>query len=153
VSQNRGFAFSESLQGYAPIGASLLSTNMWADGASSSASERIDGHRCAREEITVAASDGSQSQFEIWRAVDLKNLCLRIASKSDKSPFTAQLSGVRFEPVPAAVFEPPSGFTQYPTLAAMLDELALRDTNLRKDQAEDDFRNAELNRQRSPYIH
>ena len=133
VSQGSGFALSEPLQGYAPIGSPLRLTNVLIEADSRiPPPDKIEGHRCAREIITVVSGEGYTNQFEAWRAPDLKNVRLKIISRVGDAPFKVTLSQVRLGSLPLAMFEPPPGFTPYASLMAMQNELAQRELNQRR---------------------
>jgi hypothetical protein len=133
VQQHNGFLLSEILQAYAPISSKVFFTNMVLQpGAAQSQPEKLDGHACRQEVATVSLNDGSVIGFDVWRALDLKEFPVRIASVPPATPMTFSMSKIRLEAPSADVFQPPSGFTKYESAEAMLDELAARQQNLRR---------------------
>ena len=131
VNENRGYLLNDPLQAYAPISSSRQYTNVTAGAALNNASsEKVAGHPCERAEVTVTASDGVPTFFQVWRATDLKGLPLRIECPSNGLPVTLTLSKVRVEAVPNDLFLPPNGFTKYDSAEAMMTEMALRRVNL-----------------------
>jgi hypothetical protein len=131
VTENRGYLLNDPLQAYAPISSSRQFTNVTAGAASNNASpEKVSGHPCVQTEVTVTASDGVSTGFQVWRATDLKGLPLRIQCPSNGLPVTLTLSKVRVEAVPNDLFLPPNGFTKYDSPEAMMTEMALRRVNL-----------------------
>lgn len=133
---NRGYMLNDPLQGYAPISYGRLFTNL-ATGTvpNSAATESVAGHPCQQVQVTVAANDGSVSGFRVWRATDLKGLPVRIAGVSDGTSLTLTLSKVKLEAVPNDLFQPPAGFTKYPSAEAMVNEMAMRQGNLKNRPA------------------
>jgi len=131
VSQSRGYVLSDALQAYAPVVADLHVTNIQSSIGKSDA-QRISGHPCELATVTAQMADGASTQFTVFEALDLRHLPLRIQTQTPPVPFTLNLSKVRIETVPASVFAPPEGFTQYPNPQAMADELAARQHNLRR---------------------
>jgi hypothetical protein len=131
VNGNRGYVLNDPLQAYAPMSSSRQYTNLTV-GASINdpARERIAGHPCLGTEVTVTASDGATTFFQVWRARDLNALPLRIACPSNGLPVTLTLSKVRLETVPEDLFQPPNGFTKYDSVEALMAELTLRGMNL-----------------------
>jgi hypothetical protein len=93
--------------------------------------ERIEGHSCKAETVTAAASDGSSTTLQVWRATDLQGLPLRIVSAGGSPAFTFNLSKVRMEIPPDDLFLPPDSFTKYTSAEAMMNELSMRQHNLR----------------------
>jgi hypothetical protein len=131
VSGNHGYVLNDPLQGYAPVSSSRQYTNIAAGAAlGNAAPERIAGHPCLGTEVTVTASDGATTFFQVWRARDLNALPLRITCPSNGLPVTLTLSKVRLETVPEDLFLPPNGFTKYDSVEALMTELALRGMNL-----------------------
>jgi hypothetical protein len=132
IRKNSGFALSEALQGYAPIGSWLHYTNVaTAADLRIPSSEKLEGHLCVIERVTVGSTGGNTNVFEVWRAPDLRNVPLKIASVTGDTPFTVRLSTVRLELPPPEVFATPAGFTAYPSLESMLNELAQREQEMR----------------------
>jgi len=131
VNEHRGYLLNEPLQAYAPISSSRQFTNVTAGAALNNASpEKVAGHPCQAAEVTVTASDGVSTVFQVWRATDLKGLPLRVHCPSNGAPVTLTLSKVRIEAVPNDLFLPPNGFTKYDSPEAMMTEMALRRVNL-----------------------
>ena len=130
VAENRGYVMSDALQGYAPIASSLRVTNVSLN-ISQTAAQRVSGHTCEPATATVQLNDGSTTEFELLRAVDLKGFPIHIEKKANPA-FTLSLSKIHLEPEPTDAFSPPDGFTKYPTPEALADELAVRQSNLRR---------------------
>ena len=131
VNENRGYVLNEPLQAYAPISSSRQFTNVTVGPASNNASpEKVSGHLCQATEVTVTASDGVATGFQVWRAADLKGLPLRIHCPSGGVPLTLTLSKVHLEALPSDLFQPPNGFTKYDSAEGMMTEMALRKVNM-----------------------
>jgi hypothetical protein len=121
AAKTSGFVLSEALQGYAPVSSSLCATNV------------VSGpNQAGIEEATVQTSDGTSVRFRLWRAPESKGAPARLASEGVSPPLALTLSKVRLEAPPAELFEPPNGFSKYPTAEALADELAARRHNLRR---------------------
>jgi hypothetical protein len=133
VNRNSGYVLSEALQGYAPMNSSLRYTNLLItpepDG---SPAEKLEGHRCAAEQVTVLSSDGAAHKFRAWRAADLNGFPLKIVPADGDTGSTVLLSQVRPERTPADAFEPPKGFTRYESADAMMNEIMLRQRDIRR---------------------
>jgi hypothetical protein len=133
VDENRGFLLSGPLQGYAPISSATRFTNVVAGiSGSGPAQEKISGYRCEKAEVKVIASDGSEAVLQVWRAMELKGMPLRITGTANGTPFTLTLSRVRLEPQPPDLFLPPSDFTKYSSGEMMMHELVARQHNLKR---------------------
>ena len=133
LSQNRGYVLSDALQGCAPVTASLRFTNsIITPDPERSPPEKLEGHRCAPEQITAFSSDGSTHSFKAWCAAELKGLPLKIVAAGETPASTVLLSQVRLVKPPPDMFEPPSGFTRYENAEALANELLLRRQNLQR---------------------
>ena len=130
VSQNRGFLLSEALQAYAPMSLSLRCTNLM-QGIPAPSLERVDGHPCELQLVTVDASDGSRTTLHAWRATDLNNLPVRITAQgSTASQF--ELIKVRQGSQPPEIFKVPDGFTRYENAETLMGELSMRRHGLKR---------------------
>jgi hypothetical protein len=125
-----GFVLSEPLQGFAPISASPRYTNVVSE-ASGGATELIADQLCTENRISAFASDGTETVLRVWNAVKLKDFPIQIAT-TGPNPTTLTLTRVRFEVPSADLFEPPEGFTRYPTAEQMMSELGVREQILRR---------------------
>jgi hypothetical protein len=133
VAENRGWVLNDPLQAYAPVSSSRQFTIMApAATPNNAASEKISGHSCQAEEVTVTGADGMATVFRAWRAPDLRGLPLRITCPSGGAPLTLTLSNVRLEAMPNDLFQPPSSFTKYESSEAIMAELFLRKHNLNR---------------------
>ena len=131
VIENRGWVLNDPLQAYAPVSSSRQFTNVApAVTLNNAASEKISGHSCQAQEVTVTAADGTATVFRAWRAPDLHGLPLRITCPSTGAPLTLTLSNARLETMPNDLFQPPSSFTKYESSEAIMAELFLRKHNL-----------------------
>jgi hypothetical protein len=131
VAESRGYLLGEALQGYAPIASDVRPTNCVAR-PEAAASQKISGHAREPEETTVQTSDGRTTVLHVWRAAGLKGLPLRISTAAEASPQTITLSKIRLEVPPADLFVPPEEFTKYVNPQALVDEMALRNHNLKR---------------------
>ncbi len=134
VGANGGTLLSEALQGYAPIDGGNHFTGMMMKPDPAGA-ESVDGHPCQREQVSITTDGGTTTVYRVWRATDLKGLPIRIASMSAPADFTVSLSNVRFEVLPADLFVPPDGFSRYNNTEAMLNEITVRQHNIRRKEA------------------
>jgi hypothetical protein len=136
TAENRGYVLSEALQGYAPVASNVQATNIVAQ-ANQAAPRKFAGHSCVPEDATVLMSDGSTTVFQVLRATDLKGLPVRVISVTRNAPLTLNLSKIRLEPPPNDLFAPPDSFTRYNSPEVMVDELAIREHNLKHKTREE----------------
>ena len=133
VTAGSGYMLSEALQGYAPISSVARVTNVVIEtGAENPAPEKVGGHPCEQEQVSVASSDGSTTPFRIWRAMDLKGFAVRINTATNSTFLSLNFASVRLEAPSGELFQPPEGFTKYASAEAMMNELMAREQNLRR---------------------
>ena len=137
VASSSGYVLSEALQGYAPFTSAQRATNLVV--TAKGLVDKVGSQESESSEITVQMSDGSNPKFQVWRAMGLNGLPLRITTITNAVAFTIRLSNVRLGPAPADLFAPPNGFTKYNSPEAMVDELAARKLNLRRKTATEPY--------------
>jgi hypothetical protein len=130
--RQNGFVVSEALQGFAPISAPCQVTNLTPENKEPVA-EPANGHPCHRIEVRAALSDGSTAQLTEWRADDLNRFPVRVRAESAGRAVTVDFSDIRLAIPPPELFAPPAGFTQYATAAALINELMIRESSLKKN--------------------
>jgi hypothetical protein len=130
-----GFVVSEALQGFAPIAASSQITNIMPATPPPPASEAVKGHRCRRIESVSSLSDGSSVKLTEWRADDLNRFPVRMRAESGGRRMTVDLSEIRLDIPAPELFVPPVSFTQYASGAALINELMIRESSLKKGPA------------------
>jgi hypothetical protein len=131
VAETRGYVFSEALQAYAPISSDLRVTNLTLE-VGKAPTQRFSNHPCEPATAAARTTDGAAAEFGLLRATDLNGFPVRIQTATKAGPFTLSFSKIRLEAPPANVFSPPDGFAKYPTPDALADELAVRQSNLRR---------------------
>lgn len=131
VAEHRGWLLSEALQGYAPVSARAVLTNMTA-GAAVSSARQVQGHVCQQQLVTFELSNGVTNDYQVLRATDLKGFPVEIVSTQGSTPLVITLSQIQFEVPPENLFAPPDSFAKYDSPEAMVDELAMRQRLLRR---------------------
>jgi hypothetical protein len=131
--EHDGFVLSDPLQGYAAVAAGVPVTNVaWNTGAAFE--EAANGHPCRRVEATVQSSDGVARRYLVWQAEDAKRFPVRIASAEGAAGLTLNFMNVRLELPPPELFNPPDGFTKYPSPTTLMNELIVRQNAFVKGQ-------------------
>jgi len=126
---NQGFVFSEDLQGYAPINATIRYSNVLTS-AVNRPGRSIDGHAVDQANATAMGSDGQTVDFRLLVAQDLDHLPVQISSINSPRSFTLALAKIRPATPQADLFSPPDGFTKYESEAAMLNEMTSREQGI-----------------------
>ena len=133
VTAGSGYIMSEAMQSYAPISSGARVTNVViGTGTENSAPEKVGAHLCEQEQAIVASSDGSATVFRIWRAMDLRRFAVRINSATNSTFLSLNFSSVRLEAPSSELFQPPDGFTKYDSAEALMNELMVRQQNLKR---------------------
>jgi hypothetical protein len=125
VSNGQGYAFSEALQGYAPIGGAVHVTNLLMETAAEPA-QRIEGHLVRSVNMTAGSSNGQMFVFELARARDADNLPVMLRSLNQPHALTLTLTKIQLIVPAEDLFLPPDGFTKYASESALLSELETR---------------------------
>jgi hypothetical protein len=132
VTANSGYILSGPMQSYAPISSSRRYTNLLTTLAPNSAVERAGGYSCQKIDVTVMATDGAATRFQVWRTADLKGFAVRITAATNGAPLSLTFSKVRLEMPPEEAFVPPTDFTKYSSGEAMMNEMAMRQENIKR---------------------
>ena len=127
----RGYVVSEALQGFAPISAAFRITIVTPE-SKEPVSEEADGHACHRIEELAVLNDGSTAKLTEWRADDLNRFPVRVRAESEGRRITVDFSDIRLDLPGMELFAPPGGFTQYASAAALINELMIRESALKK---------------------
>jgi hypothetical protein len=67
-----------------------------------------------------------------WSADDLNRFPVRVRTESQGRQITLDFSEIRLDIPPPELFVPPGGFTQYASAAALINELMIRESSLKK---------------------
>ena len=81
--------------------------------------ETLDGHPCIKNQVVVIDKQSNTNQFITWNATDLKNFPVKLQTVESK-PTTMSFKNVSFDKPSAAQFDPPSGYTKYDSMMAMM---------------------------------
>ena len=125
VASNRGWVFSDALQGYAALAGTAQFTNLLTTPLTGQP-ERLEGRAVDRAEMTAWGEAGQKAVLQLIRAPDLGNLSLQVLSQNQPGSFTLTLTKVQQIMPAEELFQPPDGFTKYASESALLDELTAR---------------------------
>ena len=82
--------------------------------------ETVDGHDCAKNNVTVTDQGGVKHQYTVWNATDLKNFPVKIVTTETGSSVTLVFRDVSLGKPAAGTFDPPTGYTKYDSAQTML---------------------------------
>ena len=82
--------------------------------------ETIEGHPCLKNKTIVTDDRGTNHEFTVWNATDLKNFPVRIETMDNENAVTMVFSDVKLAKPEASSFDPPSGYQKYPDMQTMM---------------------------------
>ena len=132
VAANQGYVFSEAIQGYAPIYATVRFTNFLVQ-VIGGPTERIEGHLVEKAAVTAMCNNGQTISLQQLRAQDMGNLPLQVESLNSPQSFKLALSRIQLNIPATELFLPPDGFTKYKSEAAILTEIGIRQQSIFKE--------------------
>jgi hypothetical protein len=123
VRSNSGFVLSEPLKAFAPASSSARFVPGLVGDNRNVGTAQIDDQLCQVGEATVTATKGVASDWRLWRASDLGNVPLRLASLPDTNDFRIELSQVQVQVQVPDLFQPPADFVEYRSVDALVSSL------------------------------
>lgn len=82
--------------------------------------ETLDGHPCVKNKVAFTAEDGTAHEAIVWNASDLKDFPLQIQTQEGKTSMSLRYSDVQLKAPAASQFEPPAGYTAYPSMQELM---------------------------------
>jgi len=82
--------------------------------------ETVDGHDCAKNNVTVTGKDGVKHEYTVWNAIDLKNFPVKVVTTEAGSSVTMVFRNVSLGKPAAGTFDPPAGYSKYDNAQTML---------------------------------
>lgn len=78
--------------------------------------ETVDGHSCAKNQITMTDENGKAEEATVWNAADMKNFPVQMQMQQEGANVIMKFKDVRFAKPDAKEFEPPAGFTRHTSM-------------------------------------
>jgi hypothetical protein len=88
--------------------------------------ETVDGHPCVKNQVIITDKQSNTNEFLTWNATDLKNFPVKVQITGADKPATMTFKDVSFAKPDTAQFEPPSGFTKYDSMMAMMRDQLMK---------------------------
>jgi hypothetical protein len=88
--------------------------------------ETVDGHPCVKNKVIVTDKDGTPHESTVWNATDLKDFPVKIQTSEQGREMTMLYKDVANSKPDASVFEPPSGYTKYDSMPAMMQAIMMK---------------------------
>jgi len=151
-----GWAFSEVLQGYAPVQPEALAAALTeTTPAAGTGTTNMQGHLCRDFEGKASYADGSADTVRAWRMAEGGRPLQATVVRGDSS-LRVELSAVQAGGAGLREFPRPDEYTAFATMEAMFDEMLLRGWRYRTprrppgDPVPEDFDHRELERRSRP---
>jgi outer membrane lipoprotein-sorting protein len=84
--------------------------------------ETVDGHPCVKTKVIVTDDQGTKHESVVWNATDLKKFPVKIETVQQGKMMTISFKDVNLAKPDAGLFEPPSGYKQYDSMQAMMQQ-------------------------------
>lgn len=82
--------------------------------------ETVNGHQCLKQQVVVTDKAGKAAEFTVWKADDLRQFPVKIATSQQKMDMVMVFKDVKFAKPDASLFEPPSGSTKYSSIMELM---------------------------------
>lgn len=88
--------------------------------------ETFDSHPCVRNKAVVTDPDGAKHEAYLWNATDLNNFPIKIQQSEKDVGVTMLFKEVSLTKPESSLFDPPSGFTKYNDMPAMMQDKVMK---------------------------
>lgn len=88
--------------------------------------ETFDGHPCVCNKAVVTDPDGAKHEAYLWNASDLNNFPIKIQQSERDMGVTMLFKEVSLTKPESSLFDPPSGFTKYNDMSAMMQDKVMK---------------------------
>lgn len=84
--------------------------------------DTVAGHPCVKNKV-VMTNNGQQNELTVWNATDLNNFPIQITQSPQPGvSATVNFEDVSFGKLSSDLFQPPSNFTRYSSVQALMEE-------------------------------
>ncbi len=90
--------------------------------------EKINGHPCVKNNVTLTGEKGDKQLFVVWNATDLKDFPLQIQILAPESSVLMIFKEVKLVKAEARLFEAPAGLTKYDGADRLVRALTMKAT-------------------------
>ena len=88
--------------------------------------ETIDGHPCEKNKVVISSDNGQKHEATVWNATDLRKFPVQIQMTQQDSQVFMHYTNVKLAQPDHKLFEPPAGFTKYPSVEKMMQESMMK---------------------------
>jgi hypothetical protein len=75
--------------------------------------ETLDGQACVKSKVTVTDAKGTQTEYTVWRAADLKDFPVQVMTKEKNDTVIIRYKDVKFTKPDAKLFDTPADCKEY----------------------------------------
>lgn len=88
--------------------------------------EEVAGHKCIKNKVVVTEKDSTVHESTVWNAIDLKKFPVKIETTEDGHEIVLLFTNVKLTTPAASQFSPPSSYTKYDNMMAMMQEIMMK---------------------------
>lgn len=88
--------------------------------------EEIEGHECVKNKAVVTDKEGKTTEFTVWNATDLKKFPVKIETSQEGMQIVMLFKDVKFAKPAITLFDPPSDFTKYDSVMALMQQEVMK---------------------------
>jgi hypothetical protein len=88
--------------------------------------ETIEGHACTKNKVVVTDANGGRHESTVWNAKDLHNFPIQIKTVEQGNSVTMRFRNISFTKPDASIFVVPAGYTGYPSMQAMFQQVMMK---------------------------
>ena len=84
------------------------------------AQEKMEGHPCVKQRVVITDDKAQKHEATVWTASDLRDFPVCVATREGNDTVVMRFRQVQFTRADAKLFEPPSGYTEYPDMQSLM---------------------------------
>jgi hypothetical protein len=84
------------------------------------AKEKMEGHPCVKQRVVITDNQPRPHEATVWIATDLREFPVCVATREGNDTVMMRFRQVQFTRADAKTFEPPTGFTEYADMQALM---------------------------------
>lgn len=88
--------------------------------------ETVDSHPCVKNKVLITSTNAAPQEATVWNATDLKNFPVKIQTTQQGRAMTLFFRNISNSKPDVSVFEPPSGYTKYDNVQAMMQAVIMK---------------------------
>ena len=90
------------------------------------AKEKMEGHPCVKQRVVITDDHAQKHEATVWTATDLRDFPVCVATREGNDTVVMRFRQLQFTRADAKVFEPPTGYTDYADMQALMAGAAVK---------------------------